>query len=320
MVVTDIALLIGSLVVVALSSRFVLNYSLNIANATRLGEMVFGFIVLSLMTNLPEFTLAGTAVLTGSPNVSIGNLVGGNVYNIAFSIGLMAIITTISIRKEALRQMSKLLFFVAGFTLLVIIANWPFKILGAFLIVFYAWFIWTSIKGKLKLRGNKKGGRKSKFKTAWIFGLVVSMAAVIASASIAVNSAIKLSEAFGISQLLIGSSIFAIATNLPELMIAIRSASTRHTGLGLGSVLGSNLTGITLVMGLVFLLSPTISLDYNAYSTAAVYLLGLSLLLWFLIGRGKLERPEGILLVSLYVIFILVSFGFSLAHLTIPLL
>ncbi len=317
--ITEVVLLTGSLLVMAFASRFVLKYSLDIANATKIGEMAFGFIVLSLLTNLPEFTLAANGIITGSQNVSIGNLVGGNVYNTTFSIGLMAIIATVAIRKEALKQMSKMLFYVAGISLLVIIADWPLKILGAMLIVFYAWFIWTSVKGKLKLRESGKGKRKQKLKKMWVVGLLISMVVVMASASVAVRSAINLAEIFGMSQLIIGSSIFAVATNLPELMIVIRSALSRHTNLGIGSVLGSNLTGITLILGSVFLLSPSVVLDFSAYSTVAVYLLGVSLLLWIFVGRERLERPEGVLLVSLYIAFLLLSFGVTLGKLTIPI-
>lgn len=310
-------ILLSSLIALAYASKFMLKYSIEIANATRLGELVFGFIILSLLTNLPELSLAVTSVITGNENISIGNLVGGSVYNITFVIGLMALIVVIKIKKESLKELSKLLFFVAAIPLLVIIADIPIRIFGGLLVLFYVWFVWISTKGKWNLKELRTKRFRERLKINDVFGFFTSTAFVLGTAIIAVKSAANISNMLGIAQTVIGASIVGVSTNLPELTIAVRSAFSRHENLGIGNVLGSNLTGVALILGLIFILSPTIALDITEYAIIALYLVGSSLLLWIFVGRGKIEKMEGILLIILFIIFILVNFGFSFEQLKI---
>lgn len=308
-----------SIVVLSKASHVIIKNSVEIAKITKLGELVIGFILLSLATNIPEFAVAFSAIVSENIEITIGNLLGSNIANIGLALAIPAIMSPIAIKKGTFEKLPLMMFLSSIIPFAFLATQELGKLTGIVLILTFVFFAYYSIKKKISLRLPKKrsiGILKSilmplEFYKS-LFFLCISMVIVFASASFVVSSASKISSFVGVSEYVIGATVISIGTTLPELAVSLTAVKTKHFNLAIGNIIGSCLTKITLILGIVLLVSPA-TINIGIFSTLLFFVVGSKMVAWYFFMTGrKLDRTEGTVLLFIYILFIISTFGVQL--------
>lgn len=304
------ATLVMSLAVLAKASHLTIVSIEDLIELTGLSEASAGFVILAVMTSIPEMTVAAFAIMQGAPGLSVGDLLGSNMFNIGIVIGVMALIGPLEkVKSDFLVEMVDILFLSSTIPVLLVIPFLSAKLqtvgyfVGVILIGVFVFSIYMMTKTR---RGLSVDMEKEVIKTKQrkvIFARVAGgIATVIIAAKFAVWSAADLATILGIPPILIGAKIVAIGTSLPELALDVTAVRRGRIHLAIGDVIGSNLTNIALVLGFVLLISP-FTVDLTIFTEILPFLLITALLLWRFLTKGGIPKWGGILLIMVYILF-----------------
>lgn len=308
-----------SIVVLAKASHIVIKNSVKLARITKLGELVFGFILLSVATSMPELAVSFSAIASGNVGISIGNLLGSNVANLGLVLAIPAMMAPIAVRRGTFRKLPSLLFFSSIIPLFFLTMHEMSRFVGGALIAVFVLFALYSMKRKLSLKlvhEEPKDLLKKllmpfqfyKALALLLFGILI----VIVSSTFVVSSASGISSSLGIAESVIGATIIAIGTSLPELSVSLTAIKTKHHRMAIGTTIGSCLTNITLILGIVLLLSPA-AVNIKIFSTLLFFVIGITMVSWYFFTTGrKLDRMEGTILLFIYILFLISTFGVQL--------
>ncbi len=300
--------LLCSIIVLGISSNIVIKNAEKIAKITKIGEMVLGFILLSLISSIPEMAVAFSSITEQAFDVSIGNIFGGSIQRITLLLGILAFLTPISILESDIKNVSIILYLTSTMPFLIIMGI-PNFIVGILLIITFIYFCYYAMKRKIVLteKGFVWKGNFLKLLALVCFGLGL----VIISSRVAVVFATIIARRIGISESIIGATILSFGTVLPEFSLSLASLKRRKFSLLIGNLIGSNLTVLGLVLGII-LLSPFSISDFSAFSLLFINLLIANVALWILFREGTLERSEGLFLIFLYIIFLISLIGLEI--------
>ncbi len=266
-----------------------------IAETVGVSELVIGLTVVAFGTSAPEFAVTVTAAVKGYASISVGNIVGSNIFNLGFILGSVAIVRNVQIsrhmvyRDGALMIASTLmlLFFFADLRLSFIEGATLFTILIVYLIVLF-------IKKSPPEGEEPLSGEKATWKD-WLL-LPVSIIMVVAGGQFLVESASYIARAIGISEWVIGVTIVAAGTSAPEMATSMAAVIKGKHGISAGNLVGSNLFNILGVLGLAGMVEPLTIQQTSYYSL--ILLTAMVMLAIFLMRTGwRITRSEGILLV-----------------------
>ncbi|MDH5784578.1 MAG: calcium/sodium antiporter [Chromatiales bacterium] len=295
------------------ADRFVIGAS---ATARNLGvsPLIIGLTIVGFGTSAPEMLVSAIAAGSGNPNMGIGNAVGSNITNIGLVLGITALVTPLAVRSETLKREFPILFLIMVVALLLLVDNhlglWDGIILLIGMGIMVYWMI------SLGLRERKNGDpMESEFideipahmpmKMA-IFWLVLGMAILLGSSRMLVWGAVNIAQWFEISDLVIGLTIVAIGTSLPELAASVMSAMKGEHDIAVGNVIGSNMFNLLAVLGLPGLIHPTatpaelLGRDFPAMIILTILLFAMS---YGFRGEGRVTRGEGAVLLIGYVVY-----------------
>ncbi len=311
MLLSSVAVVAGFILLVWGADRFVLGASATARNFG-ISPLIVGLTIVGFGTSAPEMLVSGMAAYQGSPGISIGNALGSNITNIALVLGITALVVPMTVRSGILKRELPILLLVMVLALLLMVdgdlgrGDGLFLLLGMFLMIF--WVI------RLGLRERDTGDvMSSEFDAeipegmpTWraIVWLIVGMVILFASSHILVWGAVNIARAFGVSDLIIGLTIIAIGTSLPELAASVMSALKNEHELAIGNIIGSNMFNILGVMALPGLIYPSVVPD-GVLSRDYPVMIGLTIVLFLMAygfrGReGKINRIEGGLLLAAY--------------------
>lgn len=301
-----------SLIILGKASEFIVNHAIEIERITKLGKLVTGFIFLSVATSLPELGVSFSAILSQDIGISIGNLLGSNIANLGLILGFIAFLRPIKIAEKTYEEVITILFFSALILLSLLWAKEATQLVGSALIVGFFIFSFYLTKKKITLEIPKTRVKPFyKFYRSLLF-LFIGIFLVVICSHFVVSSASYLSDFFGITQSFIGASIIAIGTSLPELFTSLAAIEKKNLRLGLGNLIGSCVTNITLVLGALLFYSP-FKIHLMTFSSLLFFTLAITILSWYLLTTGKkLNRKEGLLLLTIYLLFILVTGGIQI--------
>ena len=277
-----------------------------LARRLKVSELVIGLTVVALGTSLPEFIVSFMSVLRGSGNMSVGNIVGSNVFNTLVVIGASAIMLGLKVESSLLRRDLPLMF-VASVLLIIfagvngVLSVWE----GLMFLAFFS--VYTYIAYRVGLRDRKAAQEVAHSEQMPYYKIVlfilIGMAALVLGGRFLVDNAAAVARRFDISESVIGITILAAGTSLPELMTSIVAARKGSEGLALGNAIGSNIFNIAFVLGICSTISPIIVSELTL--TDWVMLLGSCLLVWLLAWTSrKLSRWEGVVLVACYLVYL----------------
>lgn len=279
------------------------------ALALRLGisPLVIGLTIVAFGTSAPELAVSVEAAASGSSSISIGNVIGSNIANIALILGLAAMIEPMRVHTSLLTVQIPIMIGVSlllrGMTLDGCIGRWDGIILFAGIII-YNFYSYRSAKDAEvpQLAQPLPGTNTALLSKTW-FCLVLIMAglaALVGGGSLLVDSAVEIARFFGVSESLIGLTIVAVGTSMPELATSVVAALRKEADIALGNIVGSNIFNILGILGVASLINPLSSTDFSRIDFALM--VGIAILLlpmaW---THRRLGRLEGLFLFMTYI-------------------
>jgi len=294
------AILVGLVILVWSADRFVFGAA---ATARHLGmsPLLIGMTIVSLGTSAPEIFVSATASLDGAGTLAIGNALGSNITNIGLVLGITALVAPLPIQSRMMRKELPILLLVtviAGLILqdLSISFNDALIMFGCLVVTLFWLFNESSEEGIGGLDEEEADAIEHTSTAKSLIWLVIGLLALMVSAKILVWGAVDLARMFGISELIIGLTIVAIGTSLPELAASVASALKGHHDIAIGNVVGSNIFNLLAVMpipGLVALTEVESSALYRDYMTMLAMTLVLIGVVYLFRKRGKVGRGAG---------------------------
>ncbi|WP_173917701.1 calcium/sodium antiporter [Halobacillus sp. Marseille-Q1614] len=288
--------------------------SSNIARLLRVPPILIGLTIVAFGTSSPEATVSIIAALQGNAEVSLGNVVGSNIFNITLVVGIAAFLYPLMVESETTKKEIPFVLLASG-ALLVLISDSELQGLsenllnrgdGIIFLLFLSIFMYYVIEVGMKSRkesihepipSNIKWGKNT--------GLTLAgLAAIIFGGDLVVDNGTEIAYDLGMSDTLVGLTIIAIGTSLPELVTSISAALKKESGIALGNVVGSNIFNILFVLGASAVISP-LTVNGKIFIDVMI-MIALSLLL-FLFSRThyKIGKTEGFVLMILYIIYLI---------------
>jgi cation:H+ antiporter len=309
-----------SIIFLVVGSEFAIRNSVKISEVTGFGKTTIGFILVGFATSLPELSVSFFAVVNPhNVGISVGNVLGSNIVNIALVLGVCILIIVLkrprypsfllSIAKGEMGNLQFGLFIASIIPLTLLYIGYASRFIGIFLVgifVFYMVQLARSNKGKQETKVARVTER-SQIRNYAAFA-IAGAAIVVATAFFIVDTASFVAASAGVPPVVIGATIVAFGTSIPELATGVSSARRGHFDLALGNIVGSGFINITLILGVALALSP-LTVNIAAFSNLAVFSLIANLFLWYFLGSERISWREGVLLLALYVMFLVTSFG-----------
>lgn len=304
---TAISLMILGFVLLMTGAEYTVRGSVAIANKMKIPSIIVGLTIVALGTSAPEFVVSIKAALSGNSGIAIGNVVGSNIANIFLILGVASLISPIKCRRRTFLRDYKFLILVSvifiAFALSGKFVFWQgIMLLGLLLGFIYYNYRNTSrstvCEGSLSPIANK----------SWLFVLVVTtvgLSGIILGAELLVKGAVSIARILGVSEEIIGLTVIAIGTSLPELATTVMAAIRRQNGVALGNILGSNIWNIVFIIGFTSVVIdvpvPTQFMHYDIW----VMLLATLLLLPAMMTKATLSRAEGFIFTIFYIFYLL---------------
>lgn len=309
----QVLILIISLAAVVFSANYLVSSSTKIARQWNVSEMFIGLTIVAIGTSAPEISISILAALKGQGDLSVANVIGSNVFNLGFILGLLAIIVPQLIPKKIVYRDSVFLLAVTTIVLVFMadmrIVIWEGLVLLGVLI---GYLVFLAIK---RDAFTEASGKKEKVLAKDYLIFLVSLAVLIKSSDFTVSSAVYIAEYFKISAWAIGATVVAAGTSLPELATSIVALMKKKFALSVGNVIGSSIFNTLGVIGFSSFIAP-ITLYSKGYILgvadlmfSAVLLVAMILLLIIFMRTGwKLSRREGVVLFFLAILWLVFEF------------
>jgi len=307
----DIGLLIVGLFVLIVGGDFLVRGASSIALRAHISPLVVGLTIVAFGTSAPELLISINAAISGSPDLAMGNVIGSNICNLALVLGVTVLIGPVKVQADSIR------------------IDWPVTMISAILLfwwahdglitqsegIYFVFFLITYtvfVIGKSRNENRKRivvedelevpdGPSSSWFKD--MLFLAIGGVGLYFGSEWFVGGARELATFLGVSQRVIGITVLALGTSLPELVTAIVASFKRETDLALGNLMGSNIFNILSILGITSLIKP-ISVNQTILGVDIFWMLGITLLILpMMLIQKKLDRTEGIILLLIYVYY-----------------
>lgn len=300
----QVLLLIFGIVVVLKSADWLTNGAVGLATKLGISQIVIGLTIVAIGTSMPEFFVSIVSAVKGTPDLAVGNIVGSNIFNVLLIVGVAATVAPIAIQRATVRRDIPIAI-VASIMLTFMMLDDNISRIDA-LILFAAFiaFIWITLRNS-KNDANEKDASTEKVIPTWksvlfiIFGLV----GLVLGSNIFVDNASSLAHGWGISDAVIGLTIVAGGTSLPELATSAVAARKGDSGIAIGNVLGSNVFNILMILGLTGIISP-MHIQNITYIDMTVMVISMALFWMFSFTKLRVERWEGCVLIACFLGYI----------------
>lgn len=297
----NVLMLAVGLALLTFGADYLVRGAVSLANRLGMPPLLIGLTVVGFGTSMPELLVSLQAALGGAPDIAIGNVVGSNIANILLIVGLAAVISPIAARIPNLgRDLVMMLAAAAimlGLGYLGIIGFWSGLAIFAALAAYLTWITWTD-RQKTDTTDEELNVRLAGWKEAlFILG---GLAGLFIGADILVKAATSIAREFGISEAVIGLTIVAVGTSLPELATSVVAAFRRHSEMALGNVVGSNIFNILGILGITAMVVP-VPVDVSIASFDIPFMAGVCLAFAALIMLvGHIGRVAGFVMLAIY--------------------
>ena len=308
-----IILVIGFVLLIK-GADFFVEGSSSVAKKFNVPSLIIGMTIVAMGTSLPELAVSVTASMTGNNTLAVSNVSGSNIFNLMVVCGACALFAPLTIDKNTLLKEFPFSILCAG--LLVVLGFFGMslgRIDGViFLVIFAAYLLWMiysakqarGAEDKLETEEEEFVEEEIKILPMWkcILFIVGGMVAIKFGGDFVVDGASAIAAGFGLSQTLIGLTIVALGTSLPELVTSIVAAKKNEVDMALGNVIGSNIFNILLIIGVAAVISPVAFLMENIIDI--VILIIMSVVVWgFAWTSKKINRTEGMIMLLMYAVY-----------------
>lgn len=299
-IMTFVLLLLGFVLLIKGADYFV-EASSSIAKVLRVPSIIIGLTIVAFGTSAPELAVSTTASLVGNNEIAVGNVIGSNIFNLLVVLGACGAIRPFAVRLRWDYAAS----IIVAVTLFLMILRDKFVsrpealiLLGIFVI-----FLILTVRDALANRVQAQEEFQALPPLKCVVYIVGGIAAIVWGGDLVVNSASDIALSFGLSQTLVGLTVVALGTSLPELVTSVVASRKGENGLALGNVIGSNIFNILMVLGLSAAVSP-ISVNQMAVIDAGC-LIAFSVITWFLCrSKQRISRLEGTIMLLIYTAYL----------------
>ncbi len=312
----DLLLVAVGVALLAYSGNRLIDCAVAIAQRARLTPAVIGLTVVSAGTSAPELFVSATAALRGSPEIAIANVIGSNIANVALVLGACATVAAVPISRGILRLEYPFMVLASWITLLLCRDGLLDRLEGSFfiasIVAFTGYAVWlarqqVSQREAQALAEPVAGHTQLPQRRTWMVlaGLVASLAGLGIGARLLVQGAVGIAQVLGVSERVIGLTVVAIGTSLPELVASIAAAVRKQHEMAVTNIVGSNIFNLLLILGITGVLRP-IPVAPRLIVPDMWVMLGVALLLLPPILRsGRLSRRSGLILLAVYATFLI---------------
>ena len=291
-------LLIVGFVLLIKGADFFVDGASSVAAKLKVPSLIIGLTVVSMGTSMPEAAVSISASLGGDNGISLGNVIGSNIFNLLMVVGVASVILPIATDRDILKRDMpvNIIITVALFVMLMDgnLSRWD----AAILLVLLAAYLFILIRSALK---NREEGEETKILTWFksILFIVLGAAAIIGGGQLVVDNAETIALNLGMGETLVGLTVVAFGTSLPELVTSIVAAKKGDSGIAMGNVVGSCIFNILFILGMAGVISPMEA--EKAFKIDTLILIGVSLImLLFAFTKKKTNRLEGATCVLIY--------------------
>lgn len=282
------------------------------ATARNLGipPLLIGLTIVALATSAPEILVSVVAALRGEPDLAIGNAIGSNIANVGLVLGVVALLRPVELKSATLRREMPALLAVSLLTVSLFLDSYLGRIDGlvllAGLVIVMIWLIRLGLRSSagdpLQADFDAEIPKHMSMRVA-VFWLVVGIVTLLLGARWMVDGAIDIAKILGVSEVVIGITMVALATSIPELAVSVVSAFRGEYGLAIGNIVGSNIFNLLAVIGVAAAIQPAV-LPPSVLSLHIFVMVAFTLVLFAMTyeyeGRGKITRVEGLALIAAY--------------------
>ncbi len=314
-----IILLLAGFVILIKGADFLVNGSSSIAKKFHISDLAIGLTIVALGTSMPELIVSVISAVNGKSDAAFGNIIGSNNFNILFILGVSGLICPLAVQRNTVKY--EIPISLAATLLMFILVNdqWftegTHQVLGrgesVVLLFSFGLFLLYVYRGMSRATDVDEG-TKIKTMGTWVsVGLVLAgLAMLVGGGKLVVDNAIAIAQMAGLSERLIGLTILAAGTSLPELATSAVAAYRKNTDIAIGNVVGSNIFNILFILGATGLIHPihyNTQLNFDVYVTMAATVV--LMIFMFTIGRRQLDRWEAFMLLSGYMAYTVFLIG-----------
>ena len=313
--ITSLFLLSIGIFILIKGSDFFVDGATSIARIARIPLIVIGLTVVAFATSAPEILVSFVAAMNDESDLAIGNAIGSNTANIALVLGSMAIVRSVPMKSSALKKLVRNLLIISFLMIIPFFDNVISRIEG--LVILFGFFLTMLWLVKYSIDMSKKTDIDDKYLSDQslvsqsilsvsdsIFCLLIGLFLLFYGADVVVIYAVDIAQSLKISETIIGITIIAIGTSLPELSVSITSALKGQHGLAVGNIIGSNIFNLLAVIGLGTAISPAY-LQEDIFNIHLMLMLSLTLVIFYITFRKNdvILRPEGFLLLLTFLAY-----------------
>jgi cation:H+ antiporter len=302
----EIVWLLLSLVILYFGAEGLVTGAASMAKRMGLSPLVIGLTIVSIGTSAPELLVSVKAAMNGQSALSIGNVLGSNFFNVGIILGLSALIYPLSVKRQLLKLdvpvmiLASLLFF-------VLFLDFEISRVEAFIFVlvlisYFTYMLVTSKKKQGKQTEEENDIRLSKHWILDILFIGVGLAALVYGSDMLVVNAVIIAGRLGMSEAMIGLTIVAAGTSMPELATSVVAAIKKRSDIAIGNVVGSNIFNMLLILGVAGLIQPISTFDINYVDS--LFNIGIGVLLWLFMKRSsRITRAQGTVFLGVYLLY-----------------
>jgi len=290
------------------SAGYAIRYSSRLARILHFPEFIVSFFVIAIISVLPEASISIISAIKGNAELGFGTLLGSNIMDLTLVFGIVALFSSggINVKSKILQNNFFYLILLVFPLILGIDGNFS-RIDGAILLILGISFFILLYRQSTKFRKKFTTSHKGSFFKSMIF-LIASLSILLISALYAVKYAINFSQDIKIPEIVIGMTILALGTCLPELIFSIKAVRENKDELALGDIFGTVITDATIILGAVALISPFSYEPLNIYVLGGAMVLAGIIATFFMKSKKSINKVEGVILILFYVLFLFIEF------------
>lgn len=273
-------------------------------------QLLIGIVIIGFGTSAPEMIVSALSALNGNPGIALGNAYGSNITNIGLILGLTALVLPLAVNSQVLKQELPVLIFVTALSAFLIMDGDVLRLdawilLGIFFI-YMGWTIWTGLRNRddSLVHDVKEELQEQEYMSLAkaLMWVVIGLALLMGSSQLLVWGAVEIARYFGVSDLVVGLTIVAVGTSLPELASSIAAARKNEVDLAVGNIIGSNLFNTLAVVGLAGAIAPMqIEQEVFTRDMPVMSVLTVLLLVFGFGKKGQINRIKGLILLLAYI-------------------
>ena len=306
MIIVPCLLLIVSFAALIKGADFFVEGACGIAKKLRIPNIVVGLTIVAMGTSAPELAVSVSAAIGGSADIAIGNVVGSNILNILIILGLSALILPLCVDRSMFRRDIPVLLLTAVLLpVMTLLGNYVVgRIAGAVLVALFIGYIALTVRQALRYRRENPAeeGEEAKTMPLWksLLFTVSGAVLIVLGGNFAVDAATEIAHALGISEAVIGLTVVALGTSLPELVTSVVAAKKGNSDIALGNIVGSNIFNVLFILGTTVIIRPITADLFNLIDQLVLLVISVYLAITAYTGK-KLSRLEGLSYLLLYV-------------------